>query len=210
MVEKDDLDLKKYPKEFQVYLKKEIEILKKFVGKKDKVLDVGCGTGRSISEISPLVSEYVGIDIDKKYLSEAEKISKRFDNVEIIELNVENLSKLFKENEFDKSFCLFNTLCCFKDYNKALKEIYKITKNKFYFSVCAKGSQKIRQEYYDKIGVKVRFDKDETSYSSAWGEVKAFSKDEITNLLEEVDFKVDEIILVEGYSYCITARKNGR
>mgnify|MGYP001565071644 FL=1 len=207
MTQKDDLDIEKYPKKFQVYLKEEIKILKNFVKENNKVLDVGCGTGRAIPEISPLVSRYVGIDIDEKYLSEAKKTSKAFDNVKIIKLNVENLSKMFKENEFDKSFCLFNTISCFKDYNKALKEIHKVTKDKFYFSVCAKGSKDLRQEYYDSIGVKVKFDKNETSYSSAWGEVKAFSKEEIKLVLEKVGFKIEKIILIEGYSYCIIASK---
>ncbi len=207
MAQKDDLDIEKYPKKFQVYLKKEIEILRKFVGKKDKVLDIGCGTGRAIPNISQLVSNYVGIDIDEEYLLKAKKISKAFDNVKIIKLNVENLSKMFKENEFDKSFCLFNTMSCFKDYNKALKEIYKVTKSKFYFSVCAKGSKYLRQEYYDSIGVKVKFDKNETSYSSAWGEVKAFSKEEIKEILDKIGFKIEKIVLVEGYSYCIIASK---
>lgn len=207
MPQRDDLELKKYPKEFQTYLKKEIKILKNFVKKNDKVLDVGCGTGRAMPEVCPIVSQYIGIDIDEKYLLEAKKISKEFNNSKIIKLNVENLSKKFKENEFNKSFCLFNSLCCFKNPEKALKEIYKVTKSKFYLSVCAKGSKKLRQKYYDSIGVKVRFDENETSYSSAWGQVKAFSKEEIKETLGKIGFKIEKIILAEGYSYCIIAKK---
>jgi len=207
MAEKDELNLKRYPKEFQIFLNKEIKIIKNFVGVNDKVLDVGCGTGRVIPEISPLVLEYVGIDIDEEYLSKAKKISEEFGNSKVIKLNVENLSESFKENEFDKSFCLFNTISCFKDYRKALREIYRVTKNKFYFSVCSKGSKKIRQKYYNMIGVNVKFDKDETSYSSAWGQVKAFNENEIRGICEEIGFKIEKIILVSGYSYCIIVSK---
>jgi len=207
IIEKDELNLEKYPKEFQKFLKKEVEIVKELVNSKDKVLDVGCGNGRAIPEISPLVSKYVGIDIDEDYLSQARVLAKKFKNSRIIKLNVENLSDSFKENEFDKSFCLFNTISCFKNYKKALKEIYYVTKNKFYFSVCAKGSKKIRQEYYDMIGVEVKFDKSETSYSKAWGQVKAFDEDEIKTFCKEIGFKIEKIILINEYSYCIIAYK---
>lgn len=207
MTEKDELNLERYPKEFQKFLKKEVEIVKELVNSNDKVLDVGCGNGRAIPEISPLVLEYVGIDIDENYLFQARVLTKKFKNSHIVKLNVENLSDSFKENEFDKSFCLFNTISCFKNYKKALKEIHYVTKNKFYFSVCAKGSKKIRQEYYDSIGVKARFDKDETSYSSAWGQVRAFNENEIKKICKEIGFKIEKIILIEGYSYGIIVSK---
>jgi len=207
MAEKDELDLEKYPEEFQGFLKKEMVIVKDFVRKNDKVLDVGCGAGRAMPEISPLVSEYVGIDIDEDYLSKSKKISDEFDNSKVIKLNVENLSELFKENAFDKSFCLFNTVGCFEDFKKALKEIYNVTKNKFYFSVAAKGSKKIRQKYYNMIGVSVKFDKDETSYSSAWGQVKAFNENEISEICEDIGFKIEKINLIGGCFYSIIVKK---
>src|SRR3989338_10164820 len=103
MAAKDHLDLKKYLKEFQEFLKEELEIVKKFVNDKDKVLDVGCGAGRAIPEISHLVSEYTGIDIDEEYLSQARNLSKEFANLKIINLDVEKLSTLFEKNKFDKS-----------------------------------------------------------------------------------------------------------
>ncbi len=207
MAEKDDLNLEKYPEEFQRFLKKELEIVKSLVQKNDKVLDVGCGTGRAMLEVSPVVSEYVGIDIGEDYLSKARKTADKFDNSKVIKLNVENLSELFKENEFDKSFCLFNTISCFKEYKKALKEIYKVTKDKFYFSVCAKGGKKIRQKYYDMIKVEVRFDENETAHSSAWGEVRAFSEDEIKEMCEETGFKIEEINMMHGHSYGVVVKK---
>ncbi len=207
MVKKDELNLEKYPKEFQRFLKKEMEIVQNLVREDDKVLDIGCGAGRAIPKISPLVSEYVGIDIDEEYLSKAKKIARKFDNSKVIKLNVETLSELFKKNEFDTSFCLFNTMGCFENYKKALKEIYNVTKNKFYFSVCAKGSKKLRQEYYNRIGVKAKSDKNETFYSSAWGQVKAFSKDEIKEVCEKIGFKIEKNILIEGYGYGIIVSK---
>jgi len=40
MAEKDELNLAKYPKEFQKFLEKEMEIVKSFVRDGSKVLDV--------------------------------------------------------------------------------------------------------------------------------------------------------------------------
>jgi len=207
IVEKDELNLERYPKEFQKFLKKEVEIVKELVNSDDKVLDIGCGKGRAIPEISPLVSEYLGIDIYDNYLFQARVFAKKFENSRIVKLNVENLSDSFIDNVFYNSFCLFNTISCFKNYKKALKEIYHVTKNKFYFSVCAKGSKNIRQKYYDMIGVEVKFDKNETAYSKAWGQVKAFNEDEIKTLCKEIGFKIKKIILINGYGYGVIVCK---
>ena len=133
MAQRDELNTNKYPKEFQRFLKKEIEIIKKLVKKEDKVLDVGCGTGRAISKISPHVLKYIGIDIDEHYLSQAKAIAMKFKNVKIRKLDVENLTNSFNENEFDITFSLFDTISILNDFKKALKQIHYVTKDKILF-----------------------------------------------------------------------------
>lgn len=201
------LDIEKYPEEFKRFLKGEMNIVRDFIDREDHVIDIGCGTGRAIPIISPKVKEYVGIDIDKEYLPEAKNEAKKIPNSRVRELSVYNLSREFKENEFDKSFCLFNTVPLFEDIKKALREIYYVTRDKFYFSVCAKGSTKIRQKYYDLMNIEVNFDKNETSHSKVWGKVFAYSEDEIHSLLNEVGFKIEKITIFEDYSFGIIASK---
>ena len=49
----------------------EIELIKQFLGKEDKVLDVGCGNGYTTRQIAPQVSEVVGIDCGEEMIARA-------------------------------------------------------------------------------------------------------------------------------------------
>jgi len=51
----------------------EIETIKKFVGKTDRVLDVGCGNGFTTKRLAPLVSEIVGMDYSEEMIRRAQK-----------------------------------------------------------------------------------------------------------------------------------------
>lgn len=51
----------------------EIEMIKKFLSKKDRVLDIGCGNGYTTKIISPLVSEIIGMDYSDEMIKRANK-----------------------------------------------------------------------------------------------------------------------------------------
>lgn len=48
------------------------------------VLDFGCGTGKFIPELAPLVKEYLAVDISEEQLAIAREKAKGFDNVKLI------------------------------------------------------------------------------------------------------------------------------
>lgn len=50
------------------------------------VLDFGCGEGRMIPYIAPYVKEYIGVDASPSCVERAEKFSRKFTNVKILEL----------------------------------------------------------------------------------------------------------------------------
>ena len=71
----------------------------------DVVLDAGCGSGRNISLLSPLVKEIVGIDFSEQMLDRAkEKVaSEKLSNVTLHQGTVTQLT--FPNNSFDKVIC---------------------------------------------------------------------------------------------------------
>jgi len=101
-------------------------LLKKITkwSKSDIVLDAGCGSGRFILLLSPLVKEIHGIDISK----EAIKIAKsyRIKNAKIIKGNVLRLP--YKKNFFDKVICI-DVIEHIKDDKKLLSQIRRVLKD---------------------------------------------------------------------------------
>jgi ubiquinone/menaquinone biosynthesis C-methylase UbiE len=204
---KDNLDTSNYPIEYQKFIEKEKEMVVSFVKGSSSVLDIACGNGRMIPLISPIVKSYTGIDIDNEYINSANKLAEKYKNVKILNVNAENLSTKFKENEFEKSICLFNSLCSFKNDKKAIREIYKVTNKACFLTVAVKGALNKRLFYYKAMGISFKVDKDETVYSDAWGIVRAYSKQEIEELSKSAGFKVKDIFLIEDLNYGIFLEK---
>jgi len=71
------------PEEYKEYFIDETNFLKENISKNDVVLDIGCGTGRTISELAGHVKKFIGIDNDSTAIKESEKNLKGIKNVEI-------------------------------------------------------------------------------------------------------------------------------
>jgi len=79
----------------------DILYLKKFAGKGDKILDLGCGYGRLNEIFKDLDIDYVGTDLSVSQIKLARETypDKKFKTSKI-------LSQPFKDDTFDKVFCL--------------------------------------------------------------------------------------------------------
>lgn len=94
--------------------------------KSDKVLDLGCGTGRLTTQISKKVKNVVGVDFSKDMLNIAKEKSKKNSNIQYKYLNITKRLP-FKDKSFDKvlSILVVNHI---KQLDKLLKEVYHILK----------------------------------------------------------------------------------
>ncbi|HLD57631.1 MAG TPA: class I SAM-dependent methyltransferase [archaeon] len=207
-MKKDQIEPEKYPKVYQDYLRKEEKLVIKFLKGTGSVLDVGCGTARLAPKISSLVNQYVGVEISSEYFKIARDRSQRFRNIKIIKLNAENLSKKFEKGQFDKTISTWNTVGCLKDDKKVIKEIFKVTKNKVFFSVLPRGSLEKRIEYYNKLKVKHTVDREsEIIKSRQWGVVRAYSDQDIRNLVKNTGFKIEKLKQINNVGFVVYLRK---
>ncbi len=93
---------------------------------KEKILDVGCGTGAVTKDIADLTrGQVTAIDIDKEKLKEAKRYLAGVLNVKLIEADVQKLP--FGNETFD--LVVFNiVLIHIKNQEKALREMVRVTK----------------------------------------------------------------------------------
>lgn len=202
------LKTKNYAKVYRNYLKAESKVLKGFVKKGRSLIEVGCGTGRVIPIVAPLVRHYVGVDIDLASLEQANETAERYGNVEIFQLDAVNLSKRFRANEFDLAIMPWNVLNVVKQPLKSLKEVYRVTKRGAFVTVPQRGTLAKRLGYYRRLKIRCRIDKKtETIYSAEWGASRAYSKSGIRSLCERAGFRVQSIKDIRGLGYCVLLRK---
>lgn len=74
------------------------------INSKDKILDLGCGTGFLFQHLSEKAGLVVGLDISKKALQEAKKRTKKASNVFLVCADADNTP--LRNNFFDKTFVI--------------------------------------------------------------------------------------------------------
>lgn len=95
----------------------------------DLLLDVGCGTGSDFN------CEVIGIDPSIELLQQHQKNNNKFNNKNKIPAKAENMP--FKDNIFDKVISV-TSMHNFEDIEKGIKEIRRVGKEDFAFSVLKK------------------------------------------------------------------------
>lgn len=107
-------------------------IFEHFVNKNSKILDLGCGNGRTTFGLYNIgFKEIIGLDISEKMIIKCKEIAKK-KNIEDIKFICSNAEKLeFEDNSFD---CVFFSFCGLMTINKEIKrinvvkEIYRVLK----------------------------------------------------------------------------------
>ncbi|MBU4070341.1 MAG: class I SAM-dependent methyltransferase [Nanoarchaeota archaeon] len=203
--------LKNPPNSYKKWFEKEKKYLQKNITKNSKVLEVGCGEGRSLKDILPLTKNITGIDYDKKAVNDAKKNFKDFPKIKILKADAHKLP--FKNKSFDFVICM-TTFANFgnKKYI-VLKEMNRVLKDKGFIiiSVFSEDALKERMKVYKKHKVKIKkinngkviFDKSEKmlDYIS-----EQFSKNELKKIFNKTNLKIIEIKKI-GIAYICKLKK---
>jgi len=98
-----------------------LQELKLKLKKKNKILEIGCGSGEMTKKLENK-AKITAIDLDKKQIEEARN------KIKNAEFKIADATKLpFKNNSFDAAYSI-NVLHHIPPYEKVFKEIYRVLK----------------------------------------------------------------------------------
>lgn len=155
--------IKKYHREDRVRIKRLIKKIK--FSKTDTILDLGCGNGLLMNQITTKIKSYHGIDFSKGFIEEADKNKKKLNatNVKLVCGDIiEYCNK--NKNRFDKIFALDFTEHIYDDnfikifsavYNSMKKEgvLFVHTPNREYALEILK-EKGIMKQFPEHIGIR--------------------------------------------------------
>ncbi|MFZ5559551.1 MAG: class I SAM-dependent methyltransferase [Patescibacteria group bacterium] len=194
---------------YKKWFREEKKYLRKNITRNAKVLEVGCGEGRSLNDIVDISENIVGIDHDKKAVTDAKSKFKNYPRVKIILADARNLP--FKRNTFDFVICM-TTFANFGNQKiKILKQMKEVVKEKgiIIISVFSEDAFKERMKMYRKLNVPIKKIKGTTVIFNK--EVKdniseQFSKKQLVEIFNKVKLKIIEIKKV-GMAYLCKSQK---
>lgn len=174
----------------------EEKYLIKNIKKNSKILEIGCGTGRSLRQIVNLTQDITAIDHEKEAITKSKKNFRKYQNVKILLADARSLP--FNDNFFDTVICM-TTFSNFGDYKiKILNEIYRVAKNKGIVIISMYGDNAFdeRMKIYKKlkspikkvIGTTVYFDEKIGDNIS-----EQFSKKQLIEIFNKTKLKIIEI-----------------
>ncbi len=130
-------------------------VFNKYFKRQDRILDIGCGTGRTTFGLYMQgYKKITGLDLSEEMLNKAREINKKLGiNIVLIEGNALDMD--FAEETFDKALFSFNGLMQIpkrENRLKALKEIRRILKKDgiFIFTTHARNRGEEFKEYWEK------------------------------------------------------------
>ncbi len=133
-------------------------------------------------------------------LQESRKIASGFNNVTILEMNLEELSKYFSKSTFDFSLCVWNTLGNVEDEVVVLRELAHLTSKSIFITTYLKGTLEQRKNWYKTVGIKIEsIDvENEIFYSKSGLKSKSYSQEDMLNLSNQANLKVVEFKVLNG------------
>ncbi len=174
----------------------ERKFLEKNIPKNAKVLDIGCGDGRSLKTIESITKELTGIDHDKKAVKLAKQNCKINKNAAFLHAEATDLP--FSEESFDIILCLgtFTNLGPLKE--KALQEMKRVLKKEGIIIVLAYSEKALKERLamYQKNNILIKKIEGGTVYfDKSIGDniSEQFSKEELQSIFTKQKLKVEEI-----------------
>lgn len=116
------------PPRIKRYLNAEIEFVISNIENANGVLELGCGYGRVMKEVSQSISWLIGIDISKESLKLVEPYMKSCQNYTVSLMDASQLG--FRAGTFDAVFCIQNGISAFGvDKKRLIAESVRVTRD---------------------------------------------------------------------------------
>ena len=197
--------LENLPKSYQKLFEEEKKYLQKIITLDAKVLDVGCGSGRSVFDILSKTKNIVGIDHSDRAVADAKNNFSRYPSIKILKADAAQLP--FDNEEFDFVICM-TTFANFADKKfKALEEMRRVLKDsgKIIISVFSENALEERMRVYKTLGVKIKEVKNGTViFDESLGDSisEQFTKEQLENIFSRSNLKIENITKVNIAYLC--------
>jgi SAM-dependent methyltransferase len=144
------LDPATQPPEIQAFLHAELELLHEVVKEDERVIDVGCGTGRHLIALGDRIRFGLGVDYEHSYIAEADR---RADAPHLHFITCD-ATAIPVVSTFDFAICLTNTWGTMNDKTGVLREMRRLAPGPHtrLLSVFSLDSVTSRREWYRRLG----------------------------------------------------------
>lgn len=197
------------PDSFKKWFKEESKYLQKIITPNSKILDVGCGDGRSIFDIISITKNVIGIDHDEKAIFISKTNFSKQSSVKFIKEDATNLS--FHNDTFDFIICMGTFANFAKDKFTVLSELKRVLKKsgKIIISVYSENAFDERMKIYKASGVKIKEIKDGTViFDESLGDniSEQFSEEQLKDIFSQAHLHIEDITRV-NIAYLCTLTK---
>jgi ubiquinone/menaquinone biosynthesis C-methylase UbiE len=185
--------LENIPDSYANWFKEEEKFLKQHITKDAKVLEIGCGEGRSLNYILDITKNIVGIDNDPKAVKDAKA------NLKDIDIQLADGKNLpFEDNSFDFVICMTTPANFGDEKQKFYAEMKRVVKEEgqILLSVFNEDAMEERLKLYKKVNAKVKEIRGGRVIFEDFVDIEfseQFSKSELENIFKEAGLKVLEI-----------------
>ena len=201
--------LKNLPKSYHKWFEEEKKYLQKTITPDTKVLEVGCGDGRSIFEIFPVTKNIIGIDHDDKAITDAKNNFSSYPSIKILKADATKLP--FENEEFDFVVCM-TTFANFADKRfiilEEMKRVLKVS-GKIIISVFSEDALEERMKVYKASGVKIKnIENGKVVFDESLGDniSEQFSKEQLKDIFSRANLKIEDITKVNIAYLCILSK----
>jgi ubiquinone/menaquinone biosynthesis C-methylase UbiE len=199
------------------YLNAEVQFVVSSLQSAGLVLELGCGYGRVMKEVSPFTSMIVGNDISKESLKLARSYIEGCQNYAVFLMDASQMS--FRSRVFDAVFCIQNGISAFRVNKKRLiAESVRVTKDNgiVLFSSYSPKVWEARLEWFrrqSQFGLIGEIDEEKTRAGTIVCKdgfrATTVSSDVFVKLFAEFGLKASITEVDESSIFCRVIKKNG-
>jgi ubiquinone/menaquinone biosynthesis C-methylase UbiE len=196
------------PESFVKLFEQEEAYIRKNVKNGDKVLDVGCGNGRTILSMVDIAESITGLDIDPKAVEDTKKNTTNHKNVRVVLGSATDIP--FEEKTFDVVVFSMTLVNMDTEKSKALSEMKRVAKEdaKIIISVYSEKATEERANMYQQVRVPIESEVNGRFVFGIEGLVsEQFSIEDMKTLIEPLGLTIDNYEEVEKLAYIFTLRK---
>lgn len=201
---------KHLPDSYKKWFEKEEKYLLKHITKDSSVLEIGCGNGRSISDILPITKNITGIDHNQEAIDEVKNNFSKYPNLNFLKADATNLP--FDDKSFDFVICMVTFANLADKKFLILDEMKRVLKNSGHIivSVFSENAYEERMRVYKVSGVDVKkIDGTTVFFDQPSGDniSEQFNKEQLENIFFKANLIIEDITKINIAYLCKLKKK---